>query len=80
MSSENYFSLCNILNVKYKGLWNEWVSMCQCGEVNLVDVLYHVGKGNKLIGYHKNCGDDLSEAQHKQIQLLKIEKWNKPYE
>lgn len=52
--------------------------MCQCGEVKLVDVLYHVDKGNRLTPYHKNCGDDLSEEQRKQIDLLKRQRWGMP--
>ncbi len=50
--------------------------MCQCSEVKLVDVLYHMDKGNKMIPYHKDCGEDLSEEQTKQIYILQRQKWS----
>ena len=50
--------------------------MCECTDVNLVDVLYHLEKGNRLVPYHKSCGKDLSSEQSKKIDKIQREKWD----
>lgn len=51
--------------------------MCKCNDVKIVDVLYHTDKGNKIIFYHKNCGENLSEEQYNIIDNIQRQKWNK---
>lgn len=49
--------------------------MCQCKEVKRADVLYHMDQGNRMVPYHKDCGEDLSEDQKKQIDVAQRQKW-----
>jgi hypothetical protein len=51
--------------------------MCQCNNVKIVDVLYHVDSGNIMVPYHKDCGKDLSNEQKTQIDRIQREKWDK---
>lgn len=51
--------------------------MCKCNNVKIVDVLYHAAKGNKIIPYHKDCGENLSDEQDLIIDKILREKWNK---
>lgn len=50
--------------------------MCKCNDVKIVDVLYHTSKGNKIILYHKNCGEDLSDEQNMNIDNIQRQKWD----
>ncbi len=53
------------------------IIMCQCNNVKIVDVLYHVDSGNIMVPYHKDCGKDLSNEQKTQIDRIQREKWDK---
>ncbi len=50
--------------------------MCKCNDVKIVDVLCHTDKGNKIVQYHKNCGEALSIEQNNNIDIIQRQKWN----
>jgi len=49
--------------------------MCSCREIRLEDVAYRLGSGNRLIPYHKDCGDELSAEQVDEIDRIRLKKW-----
>jgi hypothetical protein len=51
--------------------------MCKCNNIKIVDVLYHVGDGNIMMPYHKDCGEDLSNEQKTLVDRIQREKWDK---
>ena len=55
----------------------EKIIMCKCNNLKIVDVLYHVGSGNIMVPYHKDCGEDLSNEQKTLVDRIQREKWDK---
>jgi len=53
------------------------LTMCQCVNIKIVDVLYHAESGNNIVPYHKDCGENLSIEQKAQIDKSQREKWDK---